>query len=83
MKKFNIEAFSEKISNSLERSFRNRENDPNVVILKILNIVTEITNKYTPLRKLSHKEVKGKKTKPWLTKSLLKSISTKNKLFEQ
>ena len=46
MKKFNIEAFSEEISNSLESSFRNRENDPNVVILKILNVKTKITNKY-------------------------------------
>ena len=45
MKKFNIEAFSEEISNSLESSFRNYENDPNVIILKILNVITEITNK--------------------------------------
>ena len=82
MKKFNIEAFSEEVSNSLETSFRNRENDPNKVILKIVNVITEITNKYTPLRKLSPKEVKSK-TKPWLTKGLLKSLSTKNKLFEQ
>ena len=82
MKKFNNEAFSEEISNSLESSFRNRENDPNVVIPKILNVITEITNKYGPLRKLSLKEVKSK-TKPRLTKGLFKSISTKNKLFEQ
>ena len=60
MKKFNIEAFSEEINNSLESSFLNRENDPNVVILKILNVITEITNKYTPLRKLSRKEEKVK-----------------------
>ena len=82
MKKFNIEAFSEEISNSLESSFRIRENDPNVLILKILNVLTEITNKYAPLRKLSRKEVNSK-TKPWLTKGLLKSISTKSKLFKQ
>ena len=82
MTKFNIEAFSEEISYSLESSFRNRENYPNVVILKIQNVITEITNKYAPLRKLSRKEVKSK-TKSWLTKGLLKSISTKNKLYEQ
>ena len=82
MTKFNIEAFSKEISYSLESSFRNRENDPNVVILKILNVKTEITKKYTLVRKLFRKEVKSK-TKPWLTKGLLKSISTKNKLFEQ
>ena len=82
MKKFNIKAFSEEISNSVESSFRNRKNDPNVVILKILNVITEITNKSTPLRKLSRKEIKNK-TKPWLTKDLLKSISTKNKRFEK
>ena len=81
VKKFNIESFSEEISNSSKSSFRNRENDPNVVILKILNVITKITNKY-PLRKLSRKKVKSK-TKPWLTKRLLKSIFTKNKLFEQ
>ena len=81
MTKFNIEAFSEEISYSLESFFRNRKNDPNVVILKILNVTTEITNKYAPLRKLSRKEVRSK-TKPWLTKGLRKFISTKNKLFE-
>ena len=82
MTKFNIEAFSEEISYSLESSFRNREKDPNVVILKILNVITEVTNKYAPPRKLSCKEVKSK-TKPWLTKGLFKSISIKNKLFKQ
>ena len=82
MTKFNIEAFSKQISYSLESSFRNRENDPNVVILKILNVITEITKKYAPVRKLFRKEVKSK-TRPWLTKGLLKSISIKNKLFEQ
>ena len=82
MTKFNIKAFFEEISYSLERSFCNRENDPNVVILKIQNVITEITNKYVPLRKLSRKEVKSK-IKPWPTKGLLKSISAKNKQFEQ
>ena len=70
MTKFNIEPFSEEISCSLESSFRNRENDPNVVILKIQIVITEITNKYAQLRKLSRKEVKSK-TKPLLTKDLL------------
>ena len=42
----------------------------------------DATNKHIPLRKLSRKEMKLK-SKPWITKGLLKSISTKNKLFQQ
>ena len=45
-------------------------------ILVILNVITEITNKYAPLRKLSRKKVKSK-TKPWLTKGLLNDVITK------
>ena len=44
--------------------------------------IQDITNKHAPLRNLTRKEMKLK-TKPWLTKGLLKSISIKNKLFKK
>ena len=49
---------------------------------KFLQIIIDVTNKHAPLRKLSRKKMKLK-SKPWITKDLLKSISTKNKLLQQ
>ena len=53
-----------------------------MAIKKFLQIIIDATNKHAPLKKLSRKEMKLK-SKPWITKGLLKSISTKNKLFQQ
>ena len=47
-----------------------------------LTKIQDITSKHAPLRNLTQKEMKLK-TKPWLTKGLLKSISIKNKLFKK
>ena len=48
----------------------------------LLNTITDTANTYAPLKALSRKEMKPK-AKPWITKGLLKSITTKNKLFQQ
>ena len=47
----------------------------------IIKIIQEASLKHASLRRLSRKVMKIK-TKPWLTKGLLKSIATKNKLFQ-
>ena len=80
-KKFDDEAFSEDVNNKLEYLSRNLNDDPNTEIHNILNAITKATNLHAPLKKLPRKKMKIKE-KPWLTKDLLESISTKNKLFE-
>ena len=82
MKKFDVEAFFEDVSNKMEYLSRSLNDDPNTEIQNILSAVTEATNLHAPLKKLSRKKMKIK-VKPWLTKDLLESISTKYKLFEQ
>ena len=54
--------------------------DPATSIMNVLNIIKDITLLHAPLRKLSRKEMKVK-SKPWLTKGLIKSMPTKNKMF--
>ena len=80
VKHFNPEFFAEEIALSLQQLIYT--DDPDLAIKKFLQIIIDATNKHAPLRKLSRKEMKLK-SKPWITKGLLKSISTKNKLFQQ
>ena len=47
-----------------------------------INDIKNMVTRHTPLKKLSRKEAKTR-SKPWLTKGLLKSIKTKNLLFCQ
>ena len=58
------------------------DNDPNQDVIFLLNTITDTANIYAPIKTLSRKEMKLK-AKPWITKGLLKSITTKNKLFHQ
>ena len=80
VKHFNPEFFAEEIALNLQQLIYT--DDPDLAIKKFLQIIIDATNKHAPLRKLSRKEMKLK-SKPWITKGLLKSISTKNKLFQQ
>ena len=80
VKHFNIKFFAEEIALNLQQL--TYTDDPDLAIKKFLQIIIDATNKHAPLRKLSRKEMKLK-SKPWITKGLLKSISTKNKLFQQ
>ena len=82
MKNFNAEGFCEDVSSKLASMLKKSDDDPNVDIINLLNIITETANKYAPFRTLCRKQMKLK-TKPWFTKGLLNSITTKNKLFQQ
>ena len=81
-KNFNVEGFCEDVSSKLASMFKKSGDDPNLDITNFLNIITETANKYAPFRTLCRKQMKLK-TKPWLTKGLLNSITAKNKLFQQ
>jgi len=62
---------------SINSSLNDNEYDPEVVINKFLKECSDIVNSHAPLRTLTRKESKLK-TKPWITKSILKSIHKKN-----
>ena len=76
MKRFNVKAFSEDVTNKLEYLSHSLNDDPNTEIHNILTAITKTTNLHAPLTKLSRKKIKIK-AKPWLTKELLECISTK------
>ena len=80
VKHFNPEFFVEEIALNLQQLIYT--DDPDLAIKKFLQIIIDATNKHAPLRKLSRKEMKLK-SKPWITKGLLRSILSKNKLFQQ
>ena len=56
--------------------------DPDLAMTNFINDIKNMVTRHTPLKKLSRKEAKTR-SKPWLTKGLLKSIKTKNLLFCQ
>ena len=56
--------------------------DPEKVKDKFLDGFAEIVNLHAPLRPQTRKETRLK-TKPWITKSILKSIQKKNAMFKQ
>ena len=82
MKRFNVEGFCEDVSSKLVSLLKKSDDGLNVNITNLLNKITETANKYAPFRTLYRKQMKLK-AKPWLTKGLLKSITTKNQLFQQ
>ena len=80
MKNFDANIHCEEISSSLQSL--TVANNQEIHLNSFLTKIQDITNKHAPLRNLIRKEMKLK-TKPWLTKGLLKSISIKNKLFKK
>ena len=59
-----------------------RDNDfnPETILEMFLNSFSEIVNLHAPLRTLTRKEL-HLSTKPWISKSVLKSIQKKNAMF--
>ena len=82
MKNFNLEAFCNDISNKLEYLPYHSDSDPNLDITYLLNLISETVNVHALLRIMSRKQMKLK-ANSWITKGLLKSITTKNRLFHQ
>ena len=83
MKHFNTEGFCNDISYLMEsQNYSTKISDPELAMSNFINDIRNMVIRHTPLKKLSRKEVKTR-SKPWLTKGLLKSIKTKNRLFCQ
>lgn len=83
-KNFDLELFLENINFSMEpvamkiNNMTSIEDDFKLFESTIMNTI----NKHAPLRKATRKEKKMHK-KPWMTKAIYKSITTKNKLFKR
>ena len=70
MSKFNFKAYCEVIRRELQ-PFSLQSEDPGSDMTTIIKIIQEATLKHAPLNRLSRQKIKIK-TKPWLTKALLK-----------
>ena len=85
-KNFEAELFLEELSKSLhllgETNLPININEIDIYMDKFINIFQLILDKHAPLRKRSRKELKLK-TKPWITKGLLKSIHRKNCMYKK
>ena len=86
---FNKDAFAEDIynlTNNLTQKLdctgtdHNTDTQIDEVCSTFINEFSNIVNSDAPMKKMSEKKSK-QKTKPWLTKGIMKSITTKNKLF--
>ena len=69
MKHFNAESYCEDVSYRLKKL--KQLCDPSTKMSKFLDVLASATNDHAPLRLLSRREMKIK-SKPWLTKGLLK-----------
>ena len=82
-KHFNTEAFCNDICSLMDSpKYLTKISDPDLAMTNFINDIKNMVTRHTPLKKLSRKKAKNR-SKPWLTKGLLKSIKTKNLLFCQ
>ena len=85
-KNFEAELFLEELSKSLhllgETNLPMNINEIDIYTDKFINIFKLILDKHAPLRKRSRKELKLK-TKPRITKGLLKSMHRKNCMYKK
>ena len=87
MTNFSESKFSQELYDKLKifhNDIRRKHSDKDINLLfnRFINIFQSVVDNYAPLRPISRKKAKLKH-KPWITKGILKSIRTKNKLFKQ
>ena len=57
--------------------------DPNEKLAHVINTITKVTRSTFEFRKLTRKESKSKKKKPWMTPALIKSCRKRKKLYHK
>ena len=78
---FNHEAFRNDLNNvNWNEIFAQNEN-VNVATTKTIEIIEEISNKHAPVRLIPRNKMKLF-SKPWITKGIMKSIKTKQKMYK-
>ena len=81
-KQFHPEKFAMHLSTNLEENFTSNPENPNEEFNNFFKIFKSSVDHNAPLIKLSRKLTKLA-SKPWITKGLLNSIKTKNKLYKK
>ena len=84
MKHFILEEFLTDLDNKLSTYSIKLSNKKNVNqdVLNLTSIFRKPLDKHAPMRPMSRKE-KRLNEKPWITRSILTSIKTKNRLFKK
>lgn len=81
-KLFHDNEFLEELSTIEWSLLFENEKDPNVLITTLIDKITEILNVMAPIRKLSKKD-QLLKQKPWITRPILQSMHTRDRLLKQ
>ena len=82
LKNFNVEAFLQELNSNFTDLQITDGASMHQQFDKFVNDFTEIVNTHAPLKRATRRE-KRLISKPWLTKGLLKSIKSKNKIFSR
>ena len=82
MTQFNLDKFLDCLHLRLSPMFEVNTIPVNELADTFLATFTEVVDQFTPKRNASRKERKIR-SKPWISRGLLKSIQTKNRLFKQ
>ena len=80
-KNFNVDSFLFDLDDKLRRNLSNNS-DADSKFTLFLDTFIDVVNTHSPLVKLSRRKTKLA-AKPWITKGILKSIKTKNRLFRK
>ena len=82
MTQFNLDKFLECLHLRLNPMFEVNTIPVNELADSFLATFTEVVDQFAPKKNASRKERKIR-SKPWISRGLLKSIQTKNRLFKQ
>ena len=82
LKNFNSENFVIDLQNKLSTIGAEVETNVNQEVANLTTMFNSVLDKHAPKRLMSRKE-KRLSDKPWITRGILKSIKTKNKLFKK
>ena len=82
MKQFKLEDFLLDLRNDLSKS-NLKPDKPNVNqdVINLTTVFNSVLDRHAPMRPMSRKE-KRLTDKPWITKGMLTSIKTKNRLYK-
>ena len=81
-KNFVADDFFTDLNNEMLSNLSTNNDDPNTMCCNFIEIILKTLNVHAPLRKKTRKEQQLSK-KRWITKGILMSIKTKNKLYIQ
>ena len=83
MKQFKLEDFLLELRNNLSNlNLKPNKSDVNQDVINLTTVFNSVLDKHAPMRPMSRKE-KRLTDKPWITKGVLISIKTKNRLYKK